>query len=135
MKFFFKFGAILLIFSSLLLSPSFGIANGPLTEKAPVIEEVAKDGAKVIITAQSIEYSQYELNGTGFKPYEPLHFVSTSYIEVLSARVRASEKGNIGPMGYIPAVIGKSGGIWHLDIVREKDSFQVNIPWGTERSP
>jgi len=102
------------------------------SEQAAIIEAVAKDGARVSIKVESLEYSMFELNGGGFKPYESLNIISNSYHESLHNRVKADKNGNILPMGFLPAVIGKSGGICHIDILREEGSIQIKFPWGIE---
>jgi len=93
---------------------------------------VAKDGAKVNINVNSLEYSMFELNGEGFKPYESLNVISNSYQEILHVRVTADKNGSILPIGLLPTVTGKSGGVCHIDILREEGSIHIKFPWGTE---
>lgn len=88
------------------------------------------DYPKVNIKVNSLEYSMFELNGGGFKPCESLNVISSSYDEVLYAPVKADENGNILPIGLLPVVIGKSGGVCHIDILREKGSIHIKFPWG-----
>ena len=49
------------------------------SEKVTTSEVTAKDGAKVNIKVSNLEYSMFEMNGEGFKPYEFLNITSNSY--------------------------------------------------------
>jgi hypothetical protein len=101
--------------------------------KAVIINEVtAKGGAKIRIIGVNLEHSMYELNAEGLKPYESLNCISTSCHEVLYFRVKADKNGMLGPVGLMPAVIGKSGGICHIDILRKEASIHIKFPWGSE---
>ena len=99
-------------------------------EKANVV--VAKDGAKVRIKLESLEYSVFELSGEGFKPYESLNFISNSSNEIIHFTMKADKNGDMPPMGFQPAVVGKSGGICYIDILRKEGPIQIKLPWGTE---
>ena len=101
-------------------------------EEATIIEVVAKDGAKASISAISLEHSMFQLNGGGFKPYESLNFISSSHHETIHASIKADEKGNILPIDLLPAVIGKSGGVCYISILRNEGSIEIKLPWGTE---
>ena|GEM_PF-3250942 len=133
MSLFFNIGIILLI----ILNQGFtGEVSQPkdskCSEKATISEVVAKDGAKVNIKVTSLEYSMFELDGEGFKPCESLNVISNSCREILHARIIADKNGSIFPMGLLPAVTGKSGGVCHIDILREGGSIHIKFPWGTE---
>ena len=101
-------------------------------EEIIVTEAVAKDGAKASISASSFKYSIYQLNGEGFKPYESLNVISNSCHEVLYFQIKADENGNLPSVGSMPEVIGKSGGICHIDILREEAPIHIKLPWGIE---
>jgi hypothetical protein len=95
-------------------------------------EAIAKDGAKVNVTVDSFEHSMFKIRGEDFKPYEALNFISNSCNEVLCFSIQADKSGNIPEMGFLPAVIGKSGGICYIDILRDKDAIHIRFPWGIE---
>ena len=105
---------------------------GKSSDEATITAAVAKDGAKVNIEVTSLENSMFQLDGQGFKPYETLNFISNSYNEVIHGQIQADKDGNLLPMGLLPAVIGKSGGVCHIDILREEGSIHIKLPWGTE---
>ncbi len=107
-----------------------GVRN--TNEKVAVAEAVAKDGAKVSVTVNSFKYSMFQISGEKFKSYESLNFVSNSCGEVLCFPVQADKNGNIPGMRFLPAVIGKSGGICYIDILRDKDAIHIKLPWGME---
>lgn len=99
----------------------------------PIISEaVAKNGAKVNIEIDSLEYSMFQLRGEGFKPYEPMNFISNSYDEFIHTPICADENGHILPMKLLPTVIGKSGGVCHIHILRDEGAIRIELPWGTE---
>lgn len=101
-------------------------------EKVIVNEAMAKDGAKAQVIAVSLEHSIYELAGEGFKPNESLNCISTSCDEVLYFQVKANEDGKLIGVGSMPAVIGESGGICRIDILREDAPLHLKYPWGSE---
>lgn len=76
----------------------------------------------------------FQMNGKGFKPHESVNFISTSYDEVIYSEIKADKNGNIPTVGMLPAVVGKVGGICHIDILREKDSLHLKLPWGIQTS-
>jgi hypothetical protein len=94
-------------------------------------EGIAKDGAKVTVTVDSFEHSMFKIRGEDFKAYEALNFISNSCNEALCFPIQADKNGNIPDMGFLPAVIGKSGGICYIDILRDKDAIHIKLPWGT----
>ncbi|GEM_PF-1055380 len=96
-------------------------------------EAVAKDGAKVSIVADNLEHSIFQMSGEGFKPNESVNFISTSYQEVIHAEIKADENGNIPSMGMLPAVVGKSGGVCHIDLLRESGPIHIQLPWGAKQ--
>jgi hypothetical protein len=100
-----------------------------------VAEVIAKDGATARVIAFSLEYAMYELRGEGFKPYESLNFVSTSYDEVLYSPMTADKNGKLLGIALMPAVIGKPGGLCHIDILREKAPIHLKYPWGSFAKP
>ena len=103
-------------------------------EKATIV--VAKDGAKVRIKLESLEYSVFELSGEGFKPHESLNFISNSSNKIIHFTMKTDKNGDMPPMGFQPAVVGKSGGICYIDILRKEEPIQIKLPWGTEiKSP
>jgi len=102
-------------------------------EKIIINEVVAKDGAKVSINVESFNYFLFQIDGEGFKPYESLSFISNSCHEILYTSIQADKDGKILPIGISPAVIGESGGICHIDILREKDSIHLKFPWGIQK--
>ncbi len=89
-----------------------------------------KDGAKIQVFALSLEHSIYRVMGKGFQPYEQMSWVSTSCHESLSTPIKADAEGNIGPISCLPAVVGKSGGICRIDILRKGSPLRVEYPWG-----
>lgn len=95
-------------------------------------EATAKDGATVSITVTSFEYSLFEMIGKNFKAYESLSVISNSCNEVLYYTIQADKNGKISNVGLAPAVLGESGGICHMDIIRENGSIHIKLPWGTE---
>lgn len=95
-------------------------------------EAIAKDGAKVSVTVDSFEYSMFQISGEGFKAYESLSFISNSCNEVLYFTIQTDKNGNIPMMGFLPEVIGESGGICHIDILRDQDVIHIKLPWGTK---
>ncbi len=102
-------------------------------ENATIGEVVAKDGAKVNIKVTSFEDALFELNGEGFEPCESLSFISSSYDEVLYyCPISADKNGRLLPIGHCPAVKGKSKGVCHIYILRNKGSIHVQLPWATE---
>ncbi len=101
-------------------------------EEIVVAEAVVRDGAKVSVTVDSFKYSIYQLSGGGFKPHESLNCISTSCDEVLYFQLKANENGEFSGVGSMPAVIGKSGGICRIDIIREGSPIHIKYPWGSE---
>lgn len=95
-----------------------------------IVEVTAKNGAKVSVSIDSLEHSIFRLNGTGFQPYETVNFISNSNNEVLHYSLTADDKGNLLPIQLSPAVIGKSGGICNIHLLRREDSIHVKLPWG-----
>jgi hypothetical protein len=95
---------------------------------------IAKDGAKVSITIGNFEHSMFQIHGEGFKPYESLNFISTSCDEVAYFQIETDEHGYLPPTWILPAVIGKSGGICHVDILREGNFIYLKFPWGSEKN-
>lgn len=93
---------------------------------------IAKDGAKVSVTVASFEYPIFQISGERFKSCEVVNFISNSCGEVLYFSIQADKNGNIPAMGFSPEVIGQSGGLCHIDILREHDSIHLQFPWGTE---
>lgn len=90
------------------------------------------DEPKVKIEVESLEYSMFQLIGEGFKAHESMNFISTSYDEIIHSQIKADGKGNIPTIRLQPAVIGKSGGVCHIDILRDEGSIHMKFPWGTE---
>lgn len=106
--------------------------GGKCGEKITINEVIAKDGAKVILNVDSFEYSIFQINGEGFEPYESMSFISNSCHETLYTPIKADKSGKILPMGVLPAVIGETGGVCHINILREKNSIHLKFPWGTK---
>ncbi len=116
------------------VSCSQGVGTGirKTNEEVVIAEAVAKDGGEVKISASSFKYSIYQLSGRGFKPHESLNCISTSCDEVLYFQLQANENGELSGVGSMPAVIGKSGGICRIDILREGSPIHIKYPWGSE---
>lgn len=116
---------------SLLALFLFFVTTISAQEKKSIFQEaVAKDGAHVIVTVDNLEYSMFQISGEGFTPHESLNFISNSSGEVIYFLLQADKNGNFPSMGFLPAVIGKSEGICHIDVLREKDSIHLKFPWG-----
>jgi len=113
-------------------SQGLGTGIRKTNKEVVVAEAVAKDGAEVKISASSFKYSIYQLSGGGFKPHESLNCISTSCDEVLYFQLKANENGELSGVGSMPAVIGKSGGICRIDILREVSPIHIKYPWGSE---
>jgi len=113
-------------------SQGLGTGIRKTNKEVVVAEAVAKDGAEVKISASSFKYSIYQLSGGGFKPHESLNCISTSCDEVLYFQLKANENGELSGVGSMPAVIGKSGGICRIDILREGSPIHIKYPWGSE---
>lgn len=118
--------------SEITFSQGLETDNRNTNEEVIVTEAVAKDGAKMRISASSFKYSIYQLNGGGFKPYESLNCIFTSCDEILYFQVKADKNGELSGVGLMPAVIGKSGGICHVDILRAEAPIHIKYPWGSE---
>jgi hypothetical protein len=104
-------------------------------DRSTIAEATAKDGAKIEIKIENLEHSIFEVNGKGFKPHEPLHFISNNPgFEVVHLSITADKDGNIVPigMGMQPALMGAPGGVCHIDILREEGPIHIKLPWGTE---
>ncbi len=98
-----------------------------------VTEAVSSDGARVVIIGYDpSDKMVFQLIGKGFKPRETLTFVSTSAREVIYSPIQADEKGDLPAMGLAPAVIGKEGGVCHIDLLRKEDSLHLKFPWGKD---
>lgn len=107
-----------------------GVRNA--AEKVIVAEAVAKDGAKIKINVSSFKYAMYQLSGEGFRPCEPLNCIYQSCDEVLYFQLKANKNGALSGIGLTPSVIGKSGGMCRVDILRDGCPLHIKYPWGTE---
>lgn len=99
-------------------------------EKITLTEVVAKDGAKIEV--ERLADSIFALEGKYFKPHESIDLISHSYSEIAHFLVTADENGNTLKIIVLPAVIGKSGGISHVEVLREEEFIHIKLPWGTE---
>lgn len=109
------------------------IANKHESHVDIVATATAKDGARVIIKVESLEYAVFQLEGSGFKSSESLNIISCSNDEAMFYTIQANENGTI-TMGISPEVIGQTGGIYRMNILRNEGSLQIQFPWGTDAS-
>lgn len=126
------FGIILILLLNGLYAASSPqwIANEHERNRGIAAMATAKDGAQVIIKVEDLEYSVFQLEGSGFKSSESLNIISSSNDEVMFYTIQAYENGTI-TMGILPEVVGQTGGIYHMNILREEGSLQIQFPWGT----
>ena len=96
----------------------------------PIIAGVTKDGAQANINSLTSDNTVFELIGKGFKPNESLNLISRSYHEILYSPITVDENGCLPPIMLQPAVIGKSGGICNIDLLRKEGSLRIQFPWG-----
>ncbi len=106
------------------------------TEGIVLAKAVAVDGATAKVIEKGgmrVKNSMCVLYGKGFEPNENLKFILTSYHEVISSEVQADSKGKYFNI-LLPEVIGKSGGICYVDILREfvDAPLHLKYPWGLE---
>ncbi len=106
------------------------------SEDIVVAEVVAVDGATAKVVAKGsvrVKNSICFLYGKGFEPNENLKVASTSSDEVLPFKIQADSKGEFFA-GLAPEVIGKSGGVCHVNIIREfvDAPLHLRYPWGSD---
>ncbi len=111
-------------------------AMEPASKNIVIAEAVAEDGATARVIAKNpvkVKNAICFLYGKGFRPNENLKIASTSCCEALSFEIQADNKGEFFA-GLAPEVSEKSGGVCHIDILREfvDAPLHLKYPWGSE---
>ena len=92
--------------------------------------ESRRNGYHLWIEVGSRQNDMFIVWGEGFEPDEEVDAVSFSDSEAGKFRNRANDKGQLGPIIVLPAIVGKTSGLASITIAGKVGKITVAYEWG-----